>query len=355
MQSMPILCDVVVVGAGLAGAAVARELVEAGLQVVVLESREFVGGGALEGAAEGWALLGLPDFYDVLVEQRGERWARDAWRLTQENLEHLSDRAADLAVATERVGSFRPVATSTAAEHVERSFHLLEDVGFDVSLDDATDLGLLVGLSTRGDLRFDQAALIAALLDHPDITVETGVEVESVEGGDEGVDVWAKRLYVRSGVAVLASGAHVVRLSEYLRPHVTTVPLRTVTCRAPEERVPPLILEEGRVLVGGMEERWQIAAWSTDEEVTPEQLIAQTGERFCPEARILAQSGTWIVQSVDTLPLVGSLPDMPGVFTLAALGPWGSSWAFAAAKKLTALIQRQQDAGLLDLQRLKEE
>ncbi len=352
MESMPVLCDVVVVGAGLAGAAVANELAEDGLQVVVLESREQVGGTSGVGLDEGWALLGMPGLYVDLVEQLEEARAQEAWALTRQNLTFLRERAEMLGVANAVVGSLRPTASSAVAERVQRSVELLQGAGFDVTLEDATELGFLVGLQTKDDLRFAESTLIKALLDHPAITVQTGTEVEAVEGGASGVDIWAKRLYVRSGVAVLTAGAHVVRLCDYLVSRVATIPLNTVTCSAPAARTMPLVLEDGQVLVDGRGARWQIAAWSPDKEVTPETLIAQTGARLCPEARVLGRSSIWVAHSVDALPLVGPIPDVPGVFALAALGPWGSSWAFVGAKKLLAAVRQGKNADLLDMGRL---
>jgi phytoene dehydrogenase-like protein len=56
MTALPSRCDVVVVGAGLAGLAAARGLHRAGLDVVVLESADDVGGRVRTDGVDGWRL-----------------------------------------------------------------------------------------------------------------------------------------------------------------------------------------------------------------------------------------------------------------------------------------------------------
>ncbi len=54
-------CDVVVVGAGIVGAAVAARLARQGLQVAVLEAQQVAGGAT--GRSAGMVLTGLPGNY----------------------------------------------------------------------------------------------------------------------------------------------------------------------------------------------------------------------------------------------------------------------------------------------------
>src|SRR3954454_1198613 len=56
MAGMPARCDVVVVGAGLAGLAAARHLHRGGLDVVVLEAGDDVGGRVRTDVVDGWRL-----------------------------------------------------------------------------------------------------------------------------------------------------------------------------------------------------------------------------------------------------------------------------------------------------------
>ena len=112
MQPMPILCDLVVVGAGLAGSLVARRMAEEGLRVVVLEARHEVGGISARGS--GLALLGTPEPYTELVERVGREAAVQIWGLTQRNLallhsqaEQLGEQFSGLAVSA-LLGGVRP-------------------------------------------------------------------------------------------------------------------------------------------------------------------------------------------------------------------------------------------------------
>src|SRR4051794_37751662 len=56
VMTLPTRCDVVVVGAGLAGLAAARHLHRAGLEVVVVESDDAVGGRVRTDVVDGWRL-----------------------------------------------------------------------------------------------------------------------------------------------------------------------------------------------------------------------------------------------------------------------------------------------------------
>ncbi len=349
--------DVVIVGAGLVGAIVARRLAEAGLNVVVLEARSSPGGIAARGT--GLALLGTPEPYTALQERVGKEAARDVWMLTRKNLALLKETLDRLGLEGREVGSLRMTDSSAVAPQLQRSVHLLQEEGYPVSLEDGTEMGYLVGIATEGDVAFDQVALVEALLDHPQVTVENKAEVhvikrreETPEGEGLQLTIWAHRHYLWTKGVVLAGGAHAVHLSRSLGSIVRPLELQSVDLRATVEVPAPLILADGQVLVQHQEDDiCRMVGWNREEgDVLP--LLTDVGQQICPDAPVVTRQAAWISQSRDGLPIVGDLPDLPAVYTVGGLGPWGMSWAFVAAERLAALMLEDSDPGLLGIDRL---
>lgn len=350
MQPMPILCDLVVVGAGLAGSLVAHQMAEAGLQVVVLEARHKIGGISARG--KGLALLGTPEPYAQLVARMGREVAAQIWGLTQRNLTLLLAQAAELRVTARRVGTLRPIWDSAAARVLQKSVALLIEDGFVASLEDATELGMSVGLQTQDDLLFDPLALIEAALEHPRITVQTAAEVKTVEPHAESWDIWTGDSFVRTKAVVLAGGGQIVHLNADLAACLDTLPLQVVkgVAAAPELSC-PLILEEGQVLALTAESQWQLSAGALVPESKAWTLVTQAAAQICPEIRVTERYTNWVAQSIDGLPVVGALPQAPRMYAVGGLGLWGMSWAFVAVEQLVAMLLRDDEVGLLDIAR----
>lgn len=353
MQSMPVLYDTVVVGAGLAGAAIARRLADAGEHVLVLEARAEIGGMSVRGC--GLALLGTPEPYASLVERMGAEKARRIWAFTEDNLELLGAAADAVDVPVRLAGSFRVTEDSGDALVLEDSLDLLEEAGFDVELDDATDAGYLIGLRTEDDLVFDPAALIAGLLTHADIVVRTDVEVQKLNENDASVDIWMRKHYVRAQRVILAAGPHLVHLSDALQGAIVPVPMHSVYARSEEELMQPWILDAGKVLLCDTGEQWQMAAWSQDAEADPWDQLVQVSEQLCPGARITARHSGWVARTPDDLPIVGAVPGHKSVHVVGGLGAWGASWAFVAAEQLMKRLANESVSSLLSLDRFSEE
>ncbi len=355
MTQPALVCDVVVVGAGLAGALVARRLAEEHLTVAVMEATPTVGGTGGRGA--GLALLGTPELYTTLVQRLGPAGAAEIWALTRQNLALLTATADKMGQKVRRVGSFRPVGSAAEADQLQRSAALLEKAGYAVTLDDATEQGFMVGLRTEDDLAFDPTALAQALLAHPGIVLHREAEVQEINphpGAPSRLDVWARKQYLWTERVVLAGGAHVVHLSHSLGQQIIPLLMRSVDCPAPEPLTVPLVLEGGQVTLQQVADHWRLVAWSnnTDHHDGSMELLARVATQFCPQARILARTSGWTTLTPDRRPVVGELSDLPGVYTVSGLGPWGLSWLFVAVEQLAELLLHQrQPTGLLDLAR----
>jgi len=347
--------DVVVIGAGLAGALVARRLAEASLTVVTLESRDTPGGLANHGA--GLALLGTPHPYVTLQQQLGEGAAREAWTLTRDNLKRLTDTLKKLGQPFEHVGSFRPTHSSTQARLLQQSVTQLQQDGFKVDLEEATEQGYVVAMRTQDDVAFDPTALIEALLDHPNITLETGTEVQAIklrEASSDGkaplLSIWARKHYIWTSKVVIAGGAHAVQLSQTMRDVISPIHIHTIDFQQASPLSTPLVLNEGHISVQTDGDRWRMVGWPTMAQNALTMLVEAT-QQLCPDAPVTARHSGWVAQSADSLPVVGSLPDLPGSYIINGLGPWGTSWAFVAVDALIELMLHDTAPGLLDLNR----
>ncbi len=346
---MPPMCDVAVIGAGLAGALVARQLAQQNLNVVVLDAGNVADGAT--GSSAGLALFGSPEFHAVLEERHGPAFAAEVWELSAQNLELLAATAQSLGLGTSAVGSFRLIGTSVEAILVQRSVQRLAHLGFNATLEDAMELGYLIGLQTFDDLIFDPAEMTQRLLAHARITLRPRVEVKRLDPDSSGITLKAKRLSLRAKAVVVAAGAFTAQLCPSLAKHLTMLPVQTVECRTAETLPMPLLLDEGRVLLQDRGDFWRLSAYTNPTDEEPWSLLEKYGKRFCPQAVLLRRYTSWVGRSPDGLPLVGQMAEIPHIYTLTGLGPWGLSWAFVATQQLLGLMLHDEDPGLFNVQR----
>ncbi|HDQ35033.1 MAG TPA: FAD-binding oxidoreductase [Chloroflexi bacterium] len=347
MQQIPTACDVLIVGAGLTGALLARGLVDHDVRVVVLEAAPDAALGATARGAP-LALLGTPQPYAQLVAARGSETAAEIWELTRQNLALLQATAQRLGQQVKPTGSLRLAGPET--EVWRESAHLLQKAGFAVALQDAARLGYPLGLQVKEDLAFDPVALALALLDHPGIILQTETEVQQILPSETDLEIWAHNHYIRTKAVVLAGGAHSVRLHRGLGQHVKPLPVQAVACSMTEALPLPLVLPGGQVVTQA-EGQWQFVGWRATTEAEALDDLLAAAMQFCPTAPVRRRPASWVGQSVDGLPVVGELPDFPRIYTVSGLGPWGFSWAFVATAQLLALMLEDVAPTLLNVQR----
>ncbi len=349
-SAMPTSCDVAVIGAGLAGALMARQLAQQNLSVAVLEAGDVAAGAT--GNSAGLALLGTPEFYAALEDRQGTAFAAEAWELSVQNLELLAATAQSLGLPTRAVGSFRLIGTSAEAVIVQRSVQRLTHQGFNVALEDAMELGYLIGLQTFDDLAFDPAEMTRRLLAHGRITVHPRTEVQHLESDADGVAVRAKRHFLRAKAVVIASGAYTARLCPRLSAHLAMAPVQTVESRVSQTLPTPVVLDGGRVTLQDRGDFWRLSAWGAHTDTALRETLERYGEQFCPQAVVTRRYTSWVARSRDGLPLVGRLANSAHIYALTGLGPWGLSWVFVATQHLLGLMLHDEDPGLLDVQRV---
>ena len=149
-------CDVVVVGAGLVGAAVAAGLSRAGFDTAVLEARSVASGAT--GRCAGMVLTGLAGHYSWAAAGYGRETAREVWALTVEGRERLIETAEQLVLPVERTGSLALAVDAAEVQALAESATLLEEDGFDVQFHPQDP----IGRGFRGALRYPDDATVDA-------------------------------------------------------------------------------------------------------------------------------------------------------------------------------------------------
>jgi len=359
-------CGVVVVGAGLTGAAVAARLARDGFDTAVLEAQTVAGGAT--GRSAGMVLAGLAGHYNWAVAAYGRSRARDAWALTVEGQMRLIESADRLGVPVERTGSLALAVEEAEVEAMAESAELLGEDGFGVQLEltDPLNRGFLAALRQPADVVVDTLALARRLLSESGVTIHEHTEVYSLERERDGVRVWAQGRTVFCDAVVLAIDGYAPLFDAYFADKVapmrslvfTTEPLDGVVlsqpCSADYGYEYCRQLPDRRLLIGG----WRRPAQSGESQADPDDPVrdglVRFTTRYFPEVetdRADHRSGT-MGFTPDGLPLVGWLPHLSRVYFAVGLGSRGLAWTFVVADRLVELMLHDTDPGILSAARL---
>lgn len=157
----PVVADVVVIGAGFSGLATAYYLAQAGVDVVVLESRE-VGFGA-SGRNGGQVLPGWSTDMTLLAERFGEAQAWDLWTISEGALERIRSVVDEEKIAC-RLSTIGHLAVASkdgeALRQLEREWNWLSShVGYRVQWWDQDTIDGKIGTSAYQGGIFDNQAM----------------------------------------------------------------------------------------------------------------------------------------------------------------------------------------------------
>jgi glycine/D-amino acid oxidase-like deaminating enzyme len=367
-------CDVVVVGAGIVGAAIAARLVYEGIDTAILEAQTVASGAT--GRCAGMALTGLAGHYKWAVDAYGRQKAREIWDLTIEGRMRLVEAAVRMKVPVAHTGSLTLASTDEEAEVLEESATLLREDGFDgrFSSDDPLERGFSAALHYPDDVTVDAAALTQALLALNNITVHERTEVYNLEPDQDGVRVWAQGRTVHCRTAVLAINGYAPLLDPYFADKVT--PTRGLVFVTPS--LDQTLMEQSCCANYGYQycrqlpdRRLLLSSWNSkrspqseagpgmgqnqveaacmetvpDDEARDE--LVRFASRYFPEAAI-DDARRWsglMGFTPDGLPLIGRLPDLPQAHFAVGFGGRGLCWAFIVAERLAQLILHDSDQG----------
>jgi len=359
-------CDVAVIGAGITGALIARELAASGLDVAVLDRRE-AGWGSTSAST---ALLQY-EIDTELVELRtmyGRRFADEAYRACSEAIDdfegHVRDIDAD--VGFRRTGSLYFASSAKDARDFPEEFAARREAGLAVQWLDAGDVVERFGLDAPAAMWTPQAAVVdpyrfcrhalrqlvdrgASVYDRTDVT-----GWQDAGGGwlnlatHAGAHVRCRHLVIAAGYESQRWLKHRVARNHSSYALVTEpvghLPFALENNVAWESARPYLYLrstDDGRVLVGGEDDKLDIA--SKRDAALPrkaDRLLAKLsrlagGRSFEPG---FAWAGTF-AETTDGLPYIGALSDGdPRVHFAMAYGGNGITYSVIAADILREAI-----------------
>lgn len=369
--------DVVIVGGGITGAAVALWLARAGISAVLLEGRQVAAGAS--GRNGGFLLGGTSESYATARARYGPELACRIWTYSAANNALAVQLAADLAdhgwpTGFERNGSLRIALSPEELADIEASVRLLNADGWaaEVVARDALPATLraaYLGASfhpldgeiqpvrfVRGIARLAQEAGAAIYEESPALALtvsERGVTART-PGGD-----------VRASALVLATNAWLTESGPLLGADwlaQTIAPTRgqmLATEVAPQRLFPcPCYADhgyqywrqtpDGRLVVGGW--RNQSVATEVGLDETPGQTIQPHLDAFVHKtlglpALAIAQRWAGVMAfSRDGLPLIGRLPGVANTYLAGGYTGHGNAYALMAAQTLAATIQGKAHA-----------
>lgn len=342
--------DVIVIGAGLAGALTARYLADGGMQVVVLEATPSPGGAAKTQYL--LSLLGTAEPYSELARRWGQTTALRIWDLTRENLHAIKISLDETGHDSKYTGSIRPTASKGDVSVWQESVASLQNQGYEIELEltYATKYDAL--MYTFDDIVFDNQTLVMGLLDHPGIIVEYGVEVSDIKTRQEGdLAIWGYKRYLWGDKVVLANGIHAIRLQNSLSKLMKPCYTHTIEVHNVPTLKHPMILHRGSVSIIPAGDCWYVTGWGCGEKNILKNMISIASD-FCPDAQVNVRHTGWVAESNDNIPFIGKLPEHANIYTINGLGAFGASWVFMAAKQLADLILHSTQPRFLNISRL---
>jgi gamma-glutamylputrescine oxidase len=345
-------CDVVVIGAGITGAAAALQLAREGVDVVLLEAGRVAG--KATGRNAGFILQGTAERYDRAAALMGRGRARriHEWTLLNHRMMAADIQAEDISCSYRKSGSLQLAGSPEEVLELRASAAMLVEDGFEARVVEREQLSpiyaaagfdMAVFLPQDGELHpanFVRGAVRAAISHGARVHEMTPVtELDAQSAGD--VRVQTEQGQIDCELAIVATNARVRQLLPWFEGRIDPVRGQMLaTTPAPRIFEHPIYADHGfdywrqdendRIVLGGWRNLDPGSEVGFDDTLHPE--IQARMERFIRRFEALRDveiSHRWsgiMGFSKDGLPLIGPVPGSAGA--LAAAGFTGHGFGF---------------------------
>jgi glycine/D-amino acid oxidase-like deaminating enzyme len=376
--SRDIVCDVLVVGAGISGALIAESLSDAGLRVVVLDRRGAVRGSTVASTALIQYELDTP--LANLARMEGRERAERMWRRSRLAVDALRERSRALGIKADQVNRDSLYLSGNVLDRAAllREADARRRVGFNATFLEQRHVEARFGIRGRSALlsydnfaadprRLATGFLLAAT--KRGTRVHAPAEVTEVRATRRGVEAATKDgPVVRCQTLVYATGYEmpkVVRTREHqifstwaiaTRPQPRALwPTRCFIWEAADPYLYMRVSPDHRVICGGEDEEF------SDEETRNALLDRKTAsierklKAMFPKLDTRAEFA-WcgsFGSSPTGMPTIGSIPGLPNCYVAMGYGGNGITFSMMAAQMLRGLITGvgDPDSDLVSLRR----
>jgi gamma-glutamylputrescine oxidase len=365
--------DFLVVGAGLVGNAAAYFAQQAGRQVVITEKHDLALGAS--GRNAGFLITGLDSYYHRATEKYGVAVAKEMWDISRYSIRFWRERiaASEGRVRNTPCGSLLLSESPAEAQDIELAARALDAAGIEMHYHSRDPLGrgYLNAIENPHDGAVQPVELAHELLRQSGAELITNNELYKLEQQHpEEVTVYTRQVIFKARYVLLCTNAYSPLIDPYFEGKV--IPTRgqvLVTEPLPE---PPLstigysdygymyyrATFDNRLLVGGGRNRHFALEHNTTEDrinaPVQQTLEAYIRQRF-PEVATVPIARRWagiMGFSVDGLPLVGTLPQMPRVGFAVGFTGHGLSLGAGTVERAVAQLLTGSAVGAVDARRL---
>lgn len=362
-----ITCDVLVLGGGITGALVAWHLIEAGLDVVVLDKREIGWGSTSASTALLQYEIDVP--LVELAELRGQRDAECAYLACRDAIDKLAALAGKLTAPTDfaRRQSLYLASKKRDVGLLQREYDARRACGIDVLWIDAASLRDDFAIDRPAALLSSDAAQVdayrfthALLQQAPGLRVFDRSEVTKIEATEAGVVAQTDAGFtVQAGHIVFATG---FESQQYLKEPVakltSTFALVSEPTPTPAWLQDTLVWEhaspyfyarttaDGRVMMGGEDEPFRDPRRRDRLIDTKVKRLVKKCDALLPGMTLtpaFAWAGTF-GETDDGLAYIGNVPEWPRAFFALGYGGNGITFSLLAAEIIRdALLGRRNE------------
>lgn len=360
----PLDVDVCIIGAGLAGAATAWWLRDAGLDVVVVDGRDAACGAS----GRNGGLLGRGALRYLVVRigaLHGEEGIDTTWHLSGENIRRIEvdliGRGLECGY-TPRAGSCSLAASADELAALQRLGPRIEALGGSVRTLGAAEVASFgvegfagAVVCDDGGASLDPSRLVRGLLAQSGARVLLHHEVRRIDDGASGLVVETRLRTIRAERVVIAANAWSGALDPWLDARIDRVGGQ-VLATAPVARFLPMPTyafdphayfhqrPDGRLVIGGCNQVATGPAPGGPEARHPEIQAALAGfvRAHLPQAADAPIEHAWggvMGYTADARPLVGPIPGRPGVYCIAGFSGNGLSRFLEAGRMLVDLLR----------------
>lgn len=360
-------CEVVVLGGGITGALLAHRLVEAGLDVVLVDKREVASGSTSASTALLQYEIDTP--LTELIDRMGQRDAEQAYRVCLESIAKVEQLCADLgddcgftrkqsvylATKNREVAGLREECAARQKAGIDVEFLSEEDIATRFSF--RRPAGLVSHTAAEVDV-FRVTHRLLTRAQEKGARIFDRTEVKKYDPTEEGITLTTDAgRTIRARWAVFATGYEAVELMNRrvvnLKSSFALVsePLENFAgwwerCLIWETARPYLYLRttnDGRAIVGGEDDPFRNPARRDAMVPKKAERLAKRFRELFPQIELeiaYAWAGTF-GETEDGLAYIGALPELPSCFFALGFGGNGVTYSVAAAEIIRDAILRR--------------